>query len=145
MWTSHVFNPGYGSPMTRVVIADLDKDGRNDIVVSPSDTSLALRISWHRAVDPKAGPWTGRTIMPAGRAAYIHSLQAVDMDGDGHADVLTGSDHRGSREMLVYYNDDRSRGRAWKEHAFRSGCGKFFDALGRWHLGLESRFPEMVF
>ncbi|HKP94150.1 MAG TPA: VCBS repeat-containing protein [Fibrobacteria bacterium] len=122
-WTRHVFNPGFGSSLTRVAIADMDGDGRMDIVVSPSDTSASLKVAWYGASRPKEGPWTEHVIVPAGRAAYLHSLQVGDIDKDGFPDVLTGSDHRGSKEMMIYYGRDRGRGDAWKEQAWKTGHG----------------------
>ncbi|MDB5049630.1 MAG: repeat protein [Fibrobacteres bacterium] len=122
-WIRHDFNTGFGSPQTRVAIADVNKDGRMDIVVSPSDTSLSLKTAWYESSTPKSGPWIEHIVMPAGRAAYVHSLQIGDIDQDGYPDILTGADHRGSKEMLIYYDKDHGRGDLWQEQAWETPHG----------------------
>ena len=122
-WVQHAFNPNFGSSLTRVAIADMNKDGRNDILVSPSDTSLSLKVAWYEASNPKAGPWSEHVIVPPDRITYIHSLQVGDIDRDGYPDVLTGSDHRGSKEMLIRYNRDKGRGKLWQEQAWPTDYG----------------------
>lgn len=122
-WTRHVFNPGYGCPMTRVVVADLDGDGGEDIVVGPSDTSMPMPLVWFRSAHPRSGPWASHLIMPADRAQWLHSLQVGDVDGDGHPDVVTGTDHHGSKEMLIFRDADGGQGDAWSETAWPTADG----------------------
>ncbi|MBW8886492.1 MAG: VCBS repeat-containing protein [Fibrobacteres bacterium] len=122
-WPRHVFNAEYGCSMTRVVIADLDGDGSNDIVVGPSDTSMPMPVVWFASAHPRAGPWTSRLIMPADRAQWLHSLQVGDLDHDGYPDVVTGTDHHGSKEMLIFRNADRGKGDAWSETAWPTADG----------------------
>jgi hypothetical protein len=122
-WTRHVFNAGFGCPMTRVVVADMDRDGRNDIVVGPSDTSLHLPVAWYQAARPRTGPWTAHRIMDPDRAQWLHSLQVGDVDRDGHPDVLTGTDHHGSKEMLIFRDADGGKGAAWTETAWPTADG----------------------
>jgi hypothetical protein len=129
-WMRHEFNTGFGCALTRVAVADINLDGRKDIVVAPSDTSLNLPVLWFEATDPKAGPWKSRTVMPAARANWLHSLQVGDIDKDGYPDVLTGADHRGSKEMLIYLNADRGQGEAWTEVSWTTAYGVWQAVLG---------------
>jgi hypothetical protein len=122
-WARHAFNGGFGCSMTRVAVADINLDGRMDIAVAPSDTSLNLPVVWFEAADPKAGPWKSHQVMPAARANWLHSLQVGDIDKDGYPDVLTGSDHRGSKEMILYLNADRGLGETWVEVSWTTGHG----------------------
>jgi hypothetical protein len=61
--------------------------------------------------------------MDGSRAQWIHSLQVGDIDRDGHPDILTGSDHHGGREMILFFGTDHGKGMAWREQAWPTAMG----------------------
>jgi predicted RNA methylase len=93
-----------------VYAVDLDGDGDAD-VLSASD--LDDKIEWYENQDGDVfGTQTQQVITTAADAAS--SVYAVDLDGDGDADVLSAS-----------YNDDKI---AWYENQGSAGFGQVFGA-----------------
>ncbi len=95
----------------KVAVADIDGDGRNDVVLSNSEQAGST-VTWYRSdATDGSGPWTAHTVVDID---FCHNLQAADFDGDGTNDLLVGgmisSDQRGLR---VLYND--GTGEEWSE------------------------------
>jgi hypothetical protein len=87
-WTSHVLatTPGRAD---RIVPADIDGDGRIDLVVTEESGDLEYNaaVAWFGApVDPWAAPWP-RHALAVVRSA--NSLDVADFDGDGRPDLAT--------------------------------------------------------
>lgn len=84
----------------RPIVADIDEDGTADIVMSSPETDG--RLSWFR------GPtWDEQVI--DGDAGYTHSLEAADINLDGHLDLLVGVMHfAGTHEVRVLFGDGGS-------------------------------------
>lgn len=77
---------------SKCCIADINKDGREDIIISEAEFSGA-RVAWFDAPeDPRTVPWKAH-ILPASddkpRGPY-HSLQVADFDNDGDMDIFAG-------------------------------------------------------
>jgi hypothetical protein len=91
---------------SRVVVADINGDGYLDVLISASEKA-GYPISWYGASDPKNGPWTEHVV---GYLDYCHTLQAGDMNNDGHMDVVAGKFERDDGtipppySIMVYYN-----------------------------------------
>ena len=93
-WAEHPVpfaNPRPPFPLsTRCVVADIDRDGKNDLVMTENEIR-AGRIAWLRNVNGKGTLWELNVLPasdPAPRGAY-HSLALADFDNDGDADVFT--------------------------------------------------------
>jgi hypothetical protein len=93
-WAEHPLpfgNPNNPFPLsTRCRVVDIDKDGRNDLVMTDNEIAGG-KIAWLHNDDGKGLKWTVHPLVaadPAKRGAY-HSLAVADFDGDGDADVFT--------------------------------------------------------
>lgn len=93
-------------------IADVNGNGRNDVVLSPSETSSG-RFSWYEAADPRNGPWTEHVIDST--VSYLHTFQVLDVDGDGDLDFVTAEMHQSADpdEVSIYFN--LSQGLSWSQ------------------------------
>ena len=84
----------------RPVIADVDADGVDDIVMAAPETNG--RLSWFR------GPSWEENVIDED-AGFTHSLEAADIDHDGHLDLMAGVMHfDGTHEIRVLFGDGGS-------------------------------------
>jgi hypothetical protein len=99
-WAEHIIANWH--PDAVVKMADMNKDGRPDIILTRSEGSY--RMSWFEAPpNPRSGPWTEHLIDAS--IDYAHSLGIGDLDNDGDLDVVTAEMHQSPRDrVLVYLN-----------------------------------------
>ena len=80
----------YSFNATQAAVADVNADGRLDVVLVDGENRGA-RGAWLEApADPRLGSWTRHDLEqgdPAKRGAY-HSLQVADFDNDGDLDIF---------------------------------------------------------
>jgi len=113
-FTEHRFADWY--PNACVQVADINKDGRNDIVLTPSELAGSYyRISWFEAPrDLIKGEWMEHFIADSVECV-IHSLALGDLDNDGSVDIAYAEMHQGvdPDEVVVLLN--RQNGQSWKK------------------------------
>lgn len=89
----------------RCDIADLNRDGRPDIVVTEENggsTADALACWWEQpAAGPTNGGWTRHTLATQ---YTMNSLDTGDVDRDGHPDIAL-AEHRGTLRIAIWQND----------------------------------------
>lgn len=74
-----------GQFTTDMQLADVDRDGRLDIVVGDTDRGLV----WLRNPGDMKADWAAQVI----GAGYVHDLEVGDIDGDGDLDIATCDKH----------------------------------------------------
>lgn len=99
-WTRHEIAGGWPTD-AGVHIADLNRDGRPDVLLAPAETSG--RLAWYESQSPRRGPWTEHVI--DADVSHIHTLKTADVDGDGHLDVVTAEMEQSPRRRVsVHFN-----------------------------------------
>src|SRR5450631_603549 len=77
-----VFYPSNGLQSDAIVVADLNGDGKLDLVVGSSDSVCVL-------LGKGDGTFQPAVAYPSG--AMANSLGVADMNGDGHLDIVAGN------------------------------------------------------
>ncbi|MCD4787241.1 MAG: DUF362 domain-containing protein, partial [Desulfobacterales bacterium] len=90
----------------KTLVVDVNGDGANDVVFSHSEAFIeTFPIAWYELNDYTLGDsgWTQHIILPSIR--NCHTLQAGDMDNDGHNDIVAGQLRgEGQYPLYVLYN-----------------------------------------
>lgn len=110
-WPVHTYDAAKLVTPAKVAAADLNGDGRIDIALTPSESGG--EIAWYAAPEnPAGGGWSREVLLPA--ANGHHSLQLVDLDGDGRRDLVTATMHiaSGAPTVEAYLNPGPG-GSAW--------------------------------
>jgi len=104
-WIKHTFAEGWADQIG-ITVADMNHDGRPDIVMAPAES--AGRLSWFEApADPKTGAWKEHVI--CADVDYVHTFKVADMNGDGALDIVFGEMHQSSRKRVgVFLNQGDS-------------------------------------
>jgi hypothetical protein len=104
VWKAQVVDahPLFSGNMT-TAIADVNGDGRNDIVLAPMYEGGGL--VWYEAPKDVSGVWQRHVIDPTVNFVHQGSLQIGDFSGDGHPDIaFAEQDQSPTRRVGVFYN-----------------------------------------
>lgn len=107
-WKQHRYGSKWIHEPTFVGLADINLDGRPDIVLAPSELAGdRYRISWFECPEsPSAGGWKEHPIALDVETVH-HFVAAADCDLDGDVDIVTAEMEQGRDpdEVIVFAND----------------------------------------
>lgn len=128
-WTKHPI--GNLSDATRLAVADLNADGRLDVVV----TSPVLRqVGWYVGPEDPASAWSGFLLAQYASATPI-DIHVADIDGNGQLDAVVPTRQPGS---LRWFTPVGSSTDVWVEN----NLGDTAEDVGRIALGNLSPDPR---
>ncbi|MFO7905359.1 MAG: FG-GAP repeat domain-containing protein [Planctomycetota bacterium] len=88
--------PSFSYLASKSCVADINGDGRNDIVLTEAEFSGA-KVAWFEAPEnPHKSPWTPH-VLPQTDPEHngpFHSLAVADFDNDGDLDIFSGEMER---------------------------------------------------
>jgi hypothetical protein len=117
-WPTHIYAPGWTEPDAKVKAADLNGDGRLDVLLTPSELQGdSYKIAWYeQAAGSATGDWTEHVIVPS-IETVVHALGTGDIDGDSDIDIVYAEMHQGADpdEVVVLLNE--AQGERWHKQA----------------------------
>lgn len=112
-WVEHVFAEWH--PNADVKVADLNRDGRQDILLTPSELKESLyKISWFAQPAAADGDWQEYLIQDS-TEAVVHGAEVADFNKDGWPDIVAAEMHQGydPDEVMVFINPQE--GTLWEK------------------------------
>jgi len=124
-WLRHDVGATSGIQGDRIAAADIDHDGRPDIVVTEANLGASGNsLFWFAQPDDLThGTWTRRAV--AGDQGSLNSMDVADMNADGNVDIITG-EYRGNLYVSVWQNVNN--GASFTQHIVSSGQESFLGA-----------------
>ena len=133
-WQEYTFSEKWQHDSTYPFLADMNGDGRMDIVVTPTERGGQIyKTAWYEAPeDPTKGDWKEH-IIENGIECVTHALGVYDFDNDGDMDVCTAEmeQSKDPDEVRVYYSSEG--GTKWEKQVIYDGGShwcQFFDIEG---------------
>jgi hypothetical protein len=123
LWDKHHFTETWDFKSTYIDVGDINEDGREDIVMTPSELAgMVYRISWFEAPEDPAADWKEHIIEDKVEAVH-HFVGLADFDLDGHLDIAAAEMLQGADpdEVKIFYR--QGTGGNWtKQIISDSGC-----------------------
>lgn len=119
-FTAHTFTKAPSAIVHRCKLADIDGDGKLDILTG----SKGKMLHWYKQENSAIGPWKENRIAGPEQLNYDPlSIDAADLDGDGDLDVIAGEHSPPKPEdcRLLIFENTNGAGTAWSIHLVQKG------------------------
>jgi hypothetical protein len=110
-WLLHPFSDRWSWRNTCIEAADLNMDGRVDIILSPAEKSGQFyRLAWFEAPKNPVMIWKEH-IIESKVEAVLHSVAVADFNLDGKNDIITAEIQQGRNpdKVTVYFQNHYNR------------------------------------
>ena len=111
IWTEYNYAEWY--PNAAVKVADFNNDGRNDIVLTPSELAGGVfKISWYEQPVNHSENWVEHLVQDS-TETVVHAVEAADFNNDGWVDIVSAEMHQGRDpdEVSIFVN--HNAGEVW--------------------------------
>jgi hypothetical protein len=99
-WKQHVIGRTSGEWPDRFAMADLNGDGRMDLVVTEETKLSGAALFWFEQPADPTHEWSRRRITTG---YTMNSMDVADMNNDGLPDIIV-SEHRGLKRLVIWEN-----------------------------------------
>jgi FG-GAP-like repeat len=111
-WREHAIG-GAGAAAMFLHLADLDRDGLEDVLVSVQPKE----IRWLRRLDRSGKSWRAHSIPLPENTGIAKSVNAADLDGDGRLDLVFSCEQaKAPNHGLMWLSHDGSPAGRWTPH-----------------------------
>ena len=100
-WQKYTFASSWEGIDVGVTPADLNNDGRMDIILAPAESKGSLK--WYELIGDPTNPadWTEHLV--DSNISYVHTFKVADMDLDGNLDIVIAEMHQSEKQRVMIY------------------------------------------